>query len=309
MNIQPISAFNAFQNRNTKIQKKNSQPAFSGEQKRSEATDVLLKNAAKSLALASAIAFTPALFTSCEKEFTEEDCNHPNHIDPPIPNDSTDNKPDTIINGITYKTPALRMPRYKIQNGDTINIGSVTFSPGIVYVPNNAHKSVELQTVMNFLDAMGLESKNLTEEYVATKAFAYNMIPAQITWLDEKNGVVNQIKYNGYDENSNIVKMDLTTIGEENTYNEKELQLTSAGENKILVDVYPKGSSTRETSYFLSKEGDIISKFKVANGNTFKLETSYSANGSGNSIDAKNADGTTYKLANFDVLTAISEEE
>ena len=309
MNIQPISAFNVFQNRNMKIQKKNSQPAFSGEQKRSEATDVLLKNAAKSLALASAIAFTPALFTSCEKEFTEEDCNHPNHIDPPIPNDSTDNKPDTIINGITYKTPALRMPRYKIENGDTVNIGNVTFSPGIVYVPDNAHKSAELQTVLNFIDAMGLESKNLTEEYVATKAFDYNMIPAQITWLDEKNGVVNQIKYNGYDENSNIVKMDLTTIGDNNSYIEKELHLTSAGENNLLVDVYPKGSSARETSYLLTRDGSTISKFKAAEGNTFKLDATYTANGSGNSVDAKDADGTDSKLSHFDVLTAISEEK
>lgn len=309
MNIQPISAFNVFQNRNMKIQKKNSQPAFSGEQKRSEATDVLLKNAAKSLALASAIAFTPALLTSCEKEFTEEDCNHPNHIDPPIPNDSTDNKPDTIINGITYKTPALRMPRYKIENGDTVNIGNVTFSPGIVYVPDNAHKSVELQTVLNFIDAMGLESKNLTEEYVATKAFDYNMIPAQITWLDEKNGVVNQIKYNGYDENSNIVKMDLTTIGDNNSYIEKELHLTSAGENNLLVDVYSKGSSTRETSYLLTRDGSTISKFKVAEGNTFRLDATYTANGSRNSVDAKDADGTDSKLSHFDVLTAISEEK
>lgn len=309
MNIQPISAFNVFQNRNTKIQKKNSQPAFSGEQKRSEATDVLLKNAAKSLALASAIAFTPALFTSCEKEFTEEDCNHPNHIDPPIPNDSTDNKPDTIINGITYKTPALRMPRYKIENGDTVNIGNVTFSPGIVYVPDNAHKSVELQTVLNFIDAMGLESKNLTEEYVATKAFDYNMIPAQITWLDEKNGVVNQIKYNGYDENSNIVKMDLTTIGDNNSYIEKELHLTSAGENNLLVDVYSKGSSTRETSYLLTRDGSTISKFKAAEGNTFRLDATYTANGSENSVDAKDTDGTDSKLSHFDVLTAISEEK
>ena len=309
MNIQPISVFNLSRNRNMNLQKRISKPAFSGEQKRSEATDFMLKNTAKSLALASAIAFTPAMMTSCEKEFTEEDCNHPNHIDPPISNDSTNVKPDTIISGTTYKTPALKMKRYKIQNGDTINIGSVTFSPGIVYVPNNAHKSVELQTVMNFLDAMGLESKNLTEEYVATKAFAYNMIPAQITWLDEKSGYVNQIKYNGYDENSNIVKMDLTTIGDNNSYIEKELHLTSAGENNLLVEVYPKGSSARETSYLLTRDGSTISKFKTAEGNTFELDATYTANGSGNSVDAKDADGTESKLSHFDVLTAISEEK
>ncbi len=309
MNIQPISIFNAYQNRIKQNTNKNQTSiAFSGKEKHSPATDTFLKNGVKALAVASAIAMTPAI-TSCEKTFLEEDCDHPNHIDPPYTNDSTEVKPDTIIKGITYKTPELRMKRYKIKNGDTTNIGTVTFSEGIVRVPYNAHKPAEIQTVLKFIEALDLNSKTITEEYTATRAFDYNMIPAQITWLDEKTGAVNQIKYNGFDDEKYPVKMDLTTIDENNNYIEKTLQLTNAGTNKLIVDVYPRNGSYLETRYLYTLDGNTVTKFDLKDENTFKKSCEYTPSGRGTSIKAKDAEGQEYNLANFDVLTAISEEE
>ena len=306
MNIQPISMFNIYANKFNNKSNNNSS-VFTGKDKHSPATDTFLKNGVKTHAIASAITMAPAL-TSCEKDIIE-DCDHPNHIDPPYENDSTDVKPDTIILGKTYITPALKMKRYKIENGDTISLGNVAFSEGIVHVPDNAHKTAELQTVLKFIEALDLNSKNLTEEYTATKAFAYNMIPAQITWLDEKSGYVNQIKYNGYEDNTYPVKMDLTTITDENTYIEKTLQLTSAGGNKLIVDVYPKNGSDIEKRYLYTLDNNTVTKFDETDGNTFRKSCEYNPSGDGTSIIATDNEGNDFKLANMDVLTAISEEE
>ena len=308
MNIQPISMFNAYTNRINQNKNTNqTNITFSGKEKHSPATDTFLKNGVQALALASAITLTPAI-TSCEKTVLE-DWDHPNHVDPPYGNDSTEIKPDTIIKGITYKTPELQMKRYKVTDDDTTNIGTVTFSEGVIRVPYNAHKPAEIKTVLSFIEALDLNSKNLTEEYTATRAFDYNMIPAQLTWLDEKTGTVNQLKYNGFEDEKYPVKMDLTSIDENNKKKEKTLQLTTAGTDKLIVDVYPKNGSTPETRYLYTLDGNTVTKFDLKDENTFKKSCEYRPSGNGKSVIAKDTPGNESKLANCDVLTEISEEE
>ena len=263
-------------------------------------------NAMQALALGSMIAFTPSM-VSCGK--TElEDCDHPNHINPPFPNDSTDIDVDTIYTGKTYEVPELIMQRYKVSDNDTLKFGSVTFSPGVVHVPYNAHKSSELQTVLNFIDVLGLQTQNINKEYV-TKSFAYNEIPAQLTWLNEKTGTVNQLKYNGYESEDNSIKMDLISIPEETSPIERRLNLIVAGNDKLLVHIYDKEGKTKLSEQLFTLDNDTISQFNINDNNNFEKVCEYSRGNNPSSVSAKDKAGNTYKLANFDILTAISEEK
>lgn len=304
MNVQSISAVNAYKRNNNTHLKQSSPAAFKGEIKNDDAR---LTNALKALAISSAIAFTPAAVTSCG---TDEigDCNHPNHIDPPI-NDSTDVKPDTVYTGKTYVVPELSMPRYKVDDADTTYFGNVTFSPGIVHVPFNAHKSSELKTVLNFIEALGLKTENLDKEYVATKSFNYNMIPAQIAWVDEKTGNVNQLKYNGYDSKDNFVKMDLITVPENNTPVQRQLQLTSAGTNKLLVNVYDKSGENKITEYLLTYDNNTLTQFNINDEGKFAKSYEYCTSDNDKSVIRTDNDGEISQLSSFNILTAIAEEK
>ena len=98
-------------------------------------------------------------------------------------------------------------------------------------------------------------------------------------------------------------------IDENNNYIEKTLQLTTAGTDKLIVDVYPKNGSTPETRYLYTLDGNTVTKFDLKDENTFKKSCEYRPSGNGKSVIAKDTQGNESKLANFDVLTAISEEE
>lgn len=304
MNVQPISAVNVYKRSSNTNLKQNNPVTFQGEIKRDDAR---LTNALKALAISSAIAFTPAAVTSCGTDEIDG-CDHPNHINPPV-NDSTNIKRDTVYTGKTYVIPELSMPRYKVTDADTTYFGNVTYSPGIVHVPFNAHKSSELKTVMNFIEALGLKTENIDKEYVATKSFAYNMIPAQIAWVDERTGNVNQLKYNGYDSENNFVKMDLITIPENNTPVQRQLQLTSAGANKLLVNVYDKDGENKITEYLLTYDNNTLTQFNINDEGKFIQTYEYCTSDNDKSVIRTDNDGEISQLSSFNILTAISEEK
>lgn len=303
MNIQPISALNTPHANN--LTKRAATPAFNGIETNKD-NEKRLINAMKALAAASAIAVAPSV-VSCTKVEIDEDCDHPNHVDPPFPSDSTD--VDTVYTGKTFVTPEIKMQRYKVSGNDTTKYGSVTFSEGIVHVPYDAHKASELKTVLNFIDVLGLKTKNIDKEYVASRAFDYNIIPAQLTWLNEKNGTVNQLKYNGYESEDTRIKMDLISIPAEGKPVERRLELSAAGNDKLLVGVYDKEGKVKYTEKFFMLENDKVSQFDVKEGNKFVKVCEYSKGNNPTAISAKDTSGNSYKIANFDVLTAISEEK
>ena len=308
MNIQPVSLINfSAKTNNTNVSHKKSTLSQDSGKQTNNIDAKRLVNAMQALALSSAIAFTPAM-VSCGKDEIE-DCDHPNHINPPYPGDSTDIKPDTVYLGKTYEVPEISMRRYKVENNDTTYIGNVTFSPGIVHVPYNAHKSSELQTVLKFIDALGLQTQNLNNEYTATKAFDYNVVPAQLTWLNEKTGTVNQLKYNGYDSQDKLVKMDLISIPADSEPFERQLELIVAGNDKLLVSVYDKDGENKYTEQLFTLDNDTITQFNINENNNFQKVFEYSKGNNPTSVSVKDANGNQYKLANFDVLTAISEEK
>lgn len=304
MNIQPVSALNSNIYRNNMPAKNKTEAVFTGETHQNEEK---LKNALKALAISSAIAFSPAL-VSCEKHEIE-DCDHPNHINPPITNPDPNEPTDTVKTGKTYEIPEYSMPRYKVLDNDTTYFGNVKFSAGIVHVPYNAHKSAELRTVSDMIAVMGLKTERANTEYLAPRAFNYNEIPAQISWLNEKTGSVNQLKYNGYDSKNNFVKMDLITIPEDNTPVQRQLQLTSAGSNKLLVNVFDKDGENKISEYLLTLDGDKITQLNMNESGKFTKTFEYSNSGTGTSVITENLDGVTSKLSNFKILTAISEEK
>lgn len=304
MNIQPISAVNVYKRNNNTNLKQNSPVAFQGETK---SDDTRLTNALKALALSSAIAFTPAAVTSCDTDEIDS-CDHPNHIDRPT-NDSTTVKPDTIYTGKTFVIPEFTMPRYKVDDADTTYFGNVTFSPGIVHVPFNAHKSSELKTVSNFIDYLGLKTKNIDKEYVASKSFAYNTIPAQIAWVDERTGSVNQLKYNGYDSKDNFTKMDLITISKNNALVQQQLQLTSAGSDKLLVSVYDKNGENKITEYLFAYAHNTLTQFEINDEGKFIQTYEYCTSDNNKSVIRTDNDGEISQLSSFDILTAISEDK
>ncbi len=308
MNIQAISSIN-FRGNSTKYEKPSKkQTILTNLENQPQIDRKRLANAMKALALSSAIVFTPAMI-SCGKDEIIEDCDHPNHINPPFPVDSTDNVVDTIYTGITYQTPAIEMRRYKVSDRDTSYFGSVTFSPAIVHIPYNAHKSSELQTVMKFIDILGLNSKTLNKEYTPTKSFDYNMVPAQLTWLNEKSGTVNQLKYNGYDSQDKLVKMDLISIPEKGNPVERQLQMIVAGNDKLLVYVYDKEGQNKYTEQLYTLDNDTITQFNINENNNFEKVCEYSKGRNGKTVSATDNNGNEFNLANFDVLTAISEEK
>ena len=307
MNIQPITAGN-ITNKVNYIKNSNTKPVFKGNENKN-IDEKRIMNAMKALALSSAIAFSPSLISSCSKIEIDDDCDHPNHIDPPFPNDSTDVDIDTVYTGKTYEVPEIKMQRYKVSGSDTTRIGSVTFSQGIIHVPYNANKSSELKTILKFIDVLGLKSQTLNKEYAATKAFDYNEIPAQLTWLNEKNGTVNQLKYNGYESKDKLVRMDLISIPENSAPVERRLDLILAGNDKLLVQFYDKDGKTKYTEKLFTLENNTISQFNINKNNNFEKVCEYTKGTNPSNIYAKDQAGNTYKLANFDVLTAIAEEK
>lgn len=308
MNIQPISAFKINANSTTPANNKtqpNKHAAFTG--KNSEINREKLNRALKALALASSIAFVPIMMTSCEKEhFCDENCDHPNHItNPEFP--VTPSNPDTLKNGVNYILPKLTMDRYIVDDGDTVRLGKVDFSESVVHIPFNAHKSSELKTVMNFIDALGLETETVDKEYVATRSFDNNVVPAQLTWLNEKNGTVNQLKLNGYDNDKNVVAMDLISIPYDGNPVEQKLELTSAGVNKLLINVFDKESETKLNSMLLTLNNDTITQFNVNENGTYSKAYEYTRN-SENSVCVVNKQGEESNLGNFNTVVAISKE-
>ena len=309
MNIQPISA-GYINIKNYKVAKSSNNynnPTFKGEEN-NNIDKRRIANAMKALALSSAVAFTPAMI-SCGTDELNEYCDHPNHMDPPYPSDSTNVGKDTIYTGKTYETPEIKMLRYKVDGNDTTKIGSVTFSKSIIHVPYNAHKSSELQTVAKFIDILGLKTKNINKEYAATKSFDYNMIPAQLTWLNERTGTVNQLKYNGYDSKDNKIKMDLISIPADSNPIERQLNLIVAGNNKLLVHIFDKEGIQKYDEQLYTLDNDTISQFNINENNNFEKICEYSKGKDSTTVSVKDRSGNKYNLANFDVLTAISEEK
>ena len=308
MNIQPVSLINfSAKTNNTNVSHKKSEGLQEAGKQNNNIDAKRFANAMKALALSSAIVFSPAM-VSCGKDEIE-DCDHPNHLDPPYPADSTDVKPDTVYLGKTYEVPEISMRRYKVENNDTTYIGNVTFSPGIVHVPYNAHKSSELQTVLKFIDVLGLNFQNIDKEYTATKSFDYNVIPAQLTWLNEKSGTVNQLKYNGYDSKDKLVKMDLISIPADSEPFERQLELILAGNDKLLVYTYDKDGKIKYTEQLFTLDNDTITQFNINENNNFQKVAEYSKGKNPTSVSVKDSNGKEFNLANFDVLTAISEEK
>ncbi len=303
MNIQPISYTNMQVRNNNKMPKAQAQ-TFQGEYKRDDAK---LQNALKALAISSAIALTPAAMTSCDKEI-DGWCDHPNHWMPDV-NDSTANKPDTIYKGKLYELPSVSMPRYKVEGNDTTYFGTVNFSEGVVHVPYNAHKSSELKTVLKFLDAMGLESKNIDKEYTPTRAFAYNHVPAQIAWLNEKTGTVNQLVLDGYDNNKNTTKMKLISIPESNEPVERQLELTPAGTGKLLVTIFDKKGENEITKQLFTLEDGVVTQFNKNDKGHFERVLRLSKGENGTSVKTEGNGGEKSKFASIKVMTAISEEK
>ncbi len=309
MNIQPISALkvsaNSITPANTKTQQ-NKHATFTGDT--SEVNSQQLTKALKALALASSIAFMPVITTSCEKEhFCEENCDHPNHItNPDFPSNPTN--PDTLKNGVNYILPELTMDRYVVNDGDTIRMGKVNFSQSVIHVPFNAHKSSELKTVLNFIEALGLLTETADKEYVATRSFDNNIVPAQLTWLNEKNGTVNQLKLNGYENDKNMITMDLISIPTEGNPIEQRLELTSAGIDKLLVNVFDKEGENKLNSMLMTLQNDTITQFNVNEDGTYSKTYEYTKN-NGTSVNVRNKQGEESKLANVNTVVATSKEE
>jgi len=304
MNIQPVSAFNIHANITTPKTRQNT--TFKGDNRDFDSEK--LNKTLKALAAASAIAFTPAMITSCDKEhFCDENCDHPNHIDNPNFNPQEPGA-DTIKNGVNYILPELTMKRYIVDGGDTVRLGNVKFSESVIHVPYNAHKTSELKTVMNFIDILGLDTKTADKEYVATKSFSYNAVPAQLTWLNEKSGTVNQLKFNGYEKDKNLVTLDLISIPADASPVEQKLEITSAGVDKLLVNVFDKEKENKLNSMLFTLKNDTISQFNVTENGTYAKTFEYTKDSS-NSVTVTNKDGEDSKLANFDTILAISKEE
>lgn len=310
MNIQPVSAFKSSANSITPTNNIKTQPnktAFSGE--RNEVDREKLTKALKALALASSIAFVPAMMTSCEKDhICDEDCDHPNHItNPDFPPKPTE--PDTLKNGVNYVIPKLTMNRYLVSDADTIRLGKIDFSESVIHVPFNAHKSSELKTVLNFVEALGLNTETTDKEYVATRSFNYeNLVPVQLTWLNEKNGAVNQLKLNGYEKDKNLITMDLISIPAEGKPVEQKLELTSAGIDKLLVNVFDKEGENKLNSMLMTMNNDTITQFNVNEDGTYSKAYEYTKN-NGTSVKVTNRQGEESKLANFNTVVAASKEE
>ena len=312
MNIQPVSALKVQHSsmQQNKVQT-NPQIAFSGNDNSVDRTK--LNNALKALTLASAIAFTPAL-TSCNKGdgIICEDCGHPNHggdckYDDPI--HGGDNPTDTIKSGVTYVLPEITMPRYTIdENGDTTRLGKVNFSESTVLIPANSHKSAELKAAIEFIKTLGLTTETATKEYVASRSFAYNAVPAQITWGNEKTGAVNQLKLNGYGNENGKVLMDLSTILADGSLNECKWELTASKDNKLLVRVFDKEYKEKIYSMLFAQENGIISQYNVNADGTYSKACEFSK-GSGNSVIVTDKTGETSKLANINTVIALAKEE
>ncbi len=304
MNIQPVSAFNIRANITTPKVQQNT--TFKGDNRDFDSEK--LNKALKALAAASAIAFIPAMMTSCEKDhFCDEDCNHPNHINRPNINPS-DPDVDTLKNGVNYMLPEFTMKRYVIIDGDTVRLGNVKFSESVIHVPFNAHKSSELKTVMNFIDTLDLDTKTADNEYLATRSFEFNAVPAQLTWLNEKNGTVNQLKFNGYEKDKNLVTFDLIAIPADASPVEQKLEITSAGVDKLLVNVFDKEKENQLNSMLLTLNNDTISQFNITDEGKYVKTFEYTKDGA-NSVKVTDRDGEDSKLANFDTILAISKEE
>ena len=310
MNIQPVSMFKLNSNKAFLAQKQNAtQPAFKGEN--SSIDNERINNALKALTLASAVAFTPVLVTSCEKEHIcdENCCEHPNHTDiPNWGNGDNQTQKDTVKTGTNYVLPEIKMKRYMVNNGDTITLGNVKFSENIVNIPTNAHKSSELKTVLNFIKAMGLNTSTADKEYVDTRSFAYNAVPAQLTWLDEKTGSANQLKLNGFEKDKNIISMDLVSIKSDGTPVERKFKLTNAGNNRLLVNVFDKEGTEKLNSMFFSMTNDTISKFNVTSDGRYSKVCEYTK-GNGNSVIETDRNGKKSKLANVNTIIALAKEE
>lgn len=309
MNIQAVSAFkfgaNSITPTNTRTQQ--SKPNFTGEN--NEVDREKLNKALKALALASSMALVPAGITSCDKDhICDEDCDHPNHIiNPNFP--SNPSSSDTLKNGVNYILPELTMNRYIVNDGDTTRLGKVNFSESVIHVPFNAHKSSELKTVLNFISVLGLDTETADKEYVATRSFEYgNLVPAQLTWLNEKNGTVNQLKLNGYEKDKNLITMDLISIPAEGKPVEQKLELTSAGVDKLLVNVFDKEGSNKLNSMLLTLNNDTITQFNVNQDGTYSRAYEYTKNNE-TSVNVTNKQGEESKLANFNTVVAISKEE
>ena len=306
MNIQPISAFTT--NSNVKTSKKQNQLPQVAFRANDNVDKSKLNNALKALALASTVAFAPVGMTSCDKEhFCDEYCDHPNHIDPPNWGQGGENQKDTITTGDNYTLPEVSMKRYKIENGDTINIGKVKFSESVVHIPYNAHKSSELKTYMNFIDAMGLSATTVGNVFVPTRSFEYNAVPAQITWLDEKTGAVNQLKLNGFEKDKNKVQMDLISILADNKAIERKLELTSVAANKLIINSFTKDGNEKIGSSLVSLDNGVITQFSANEDGTYTRKFEFTKN-TDNSINATNRNGEKSKLANIHTIVALAQD-
>lgn len=307
MNIQPINALKLSSNTKALQKRPEASPvSFKGEENKID--NAKLANALKAFSVATAVAFSPAVMTSCDKDhICDEYCDHPNHIDPPNWGQNDSIKNDTVKTGINYKLPAVSMKRYQIHNGDTIGIGNIKFSESIVHIPNNAHKSSELKTYMKFIEAMGLNTTTAKDEYVPTRSFAYNAVPAQVTWLDEKSGAVTQLKLNGFEKDKNKIQMDLISILANDKVEERKIEITSVGSNKLILNSFTKDGSQKIGSTLLSMDNGVITHFKANDDGTYTRNFEYSK-GSANSIIVMNKNGEKSKIANIHTIIALAPE-
>ena len=195
-----------------------------------------------------------------------------------------------------------------IADGDTIGLGKVKFSENIVNIPYNAHNSAELKTVMKYIAALGLNASTANNEYTDSRSFAYNAVPAQIVWLNEKNGSANQLKLNGFEKDKNLITMDLISIKSDGTPVERKLQLTAAGNNRLLVNEFNKEGTEKVNSMFFSMSNDTISKYNVIEDGTYMKVCEYTKN-NGNSIIETDRNGQKSKLANINTIIALAKEE
>lgn len=291
MNVRPISAsFTAQTYNRCRPKPSMTTPAFTGE-------DHKLRNSLAALAAGSAV-----MLSSCDKE----DCDHPNHRPVPPYEPPIDTPDDSAYVQTMYETPALKINSYKVSENDTTELGTVSLSSAVIPVQNYQKERAEFKTMQKMIDVLGLTSTPVSKEYTS-KAFSYDGIPAQFVWMNEKNGSVHQLLFDGSRNNAEGLVFGLLEAGKDDI--PKDVLIKDLGSNRLAVKVLSKNSAGDyeemiSDSMYEINGNDVIQYYKTGT-DKYKEKYIYTQSDDTSILRTDTDTGEAVKLAEFNIRTIV----